>query len=241
MTDDKTLNDPEVIESEPVAKTQDDDVQKVLKALDAERRLNKAAQGELSDLKQSVADMKTSNDRWSSLDIDFDEVRKLINKSAPQDTQAILDRERKEQGRLKAKFEKDLMEKQSVLDEKIKYIETMRKETAIKAGAEKAGILSQCLNDVVQLTKSRVTIDENDKLVVLDNDGYPTSSTVQEFFEKDYKEAHGHYYLNNAQGSGLKTAQKVVAGKYGPKSKMTPEEKSKFVAEFGAAALFNLK
>lgn len=219
-----------------------DDVNKVHKALKSERELNRAAKKKTVALEKENESMKEKMERWEGLGESFEKINDLIHRDQPQDAQAILERERKEQQRLVDNFNKQINEKNAIIKEKDKFIENSRKHSAIKHSAEKAGIMQNCLLDVIKLTENRIKIDDNNKLVMLDEEGYLTSKSIDDFFDQDYRKQRPEYFqAKSATGSGLLQNRGRQGGKqFASRAKMTLTEKSDFIKEYGKTAFFDL-
>lgn len=109
----------------------------------------------------------------------------------------------------------------------------------IKAAALKAGVLPKLINQVAQLNEQRFKLD-GDKVVVLDADGDPTATTVDDYFAKGYKTDYPEFYApNGGGGSGSNGSNSNGNGATGKTMtrdaffKMSPVEQTTFSKEHG--------
>jgi hypothetical protein len=80
--------------------------------------------------------------------------------------------------------------------------------------AIKAGVIADDLDLVMLDVQSRFSLDDNGKIVVLDDDGDPTDVTPQKFFETLYKQHRPKFYkASDAGGSGAQNDKTGSAGK----------------------------
>src|ERR1041385_1571773 len=80
--------------------------------------------------------------------------------------------------------------------------------------AVKAGVIADDLDLVLLDTAKRFTLNEDDKIVVLDEDGDPTDITPQKFFETLYREQRPKFYAaSGASGSGAPSSTVSTGGK----------------------------
>jgi hypothetical protein len=107
--------------------------------------------------------------------------------------------------------------------------------------ALKAGVFPEDLSLAMLETSSRFALNDEGKIVVLDEDGDPSDITPQTFFEKLYKEQRPKFYAaSGASGSGASSAlgrstgSKVITRKqYDAMSPTDQAGLSKFFAEGG--------
>lgn len=84
----------------------------------------------------------------------------------------------------------------------------------IREAAAKAGVLAEDMEVVLLDTAKRFQLNEEGKIVVLDEDGDPTDITVQKFFESLYKVQRPKFYAaSGAGGSGAPSSTKTASGK----------------------------
>src|ERR1051326_8857509 len=80
--------------------------------------------------------------------------------------------------------------------------------------AVKAGVIADDLDLVLLDTAKRFTLNEDDKIVLLDEDGDPTDITPQKFFETLYREQRQKFYAaSGAAGSGAPSSTGSTGGK----------------------------
>jgi len=98
-------------------------------------------------------------------------------------------------------------ELQTRLDDATKQIKHFKLTVPLREIALKEGVLPEDLNVVMLETAGRFTLDEQDKIVVLDEDGDATDITPQKFFGTLYKEQRPKFYAaSGASGSGAPSA-----------------------------------
>src|ERR1051326_6374151 len=98
-------------------------------------------------------------------------------------------------------------ELQAKLDETTKQIKHFKLTVPLREIALKEGVLPEDLTVVMLDTAGRFTLDEQDKIVVLDEDGDATDITPQKFFGTLYKEQRPKFYAaSGASGSGAPSA-----------------------------------
>ncbi len=90
-----------------------------------------------------------------------------------------------------------------------------------RSAALAAGVIPEDIDDVLILTKDIRSMDDDGKIILLDADGDPTSKTLKEYFEKDFKELKPKYYPGIAGGGGA-TGGKGVTGDW---HKLSPRER----------------
>ena len=93
---------------------------------------------------------------------------------------------------------------------------------ARKAALE-AGVIPEDIDDVLFLTAKNRKLDDEGKIIVLDDDGDPTVKTLKDYFSKDFKEAKPKYFPGIPGGGG--TPPGVHHKGSVDLSKMTPRER----------------
>lgn len=83
----------------------------------------------------------------------------------------------------------------------------------VRDAALKAGVFPEDLDVVMLDTSKRFSLGDDNKIVVLDEDGDPTDITPQKYFETLYKEQRPKFF--KASGAGGSGAQNNTAGKSG--------------------------
>lgn len=91
----------------------------------------------------------------------------------------------------------------TALDAANKQIKHFKLTVPLREIALAAGVLPEDLKVVMLETANQFALDEQDKIVVLDEDGDPTDITPKKFFETLYKEQRPKFYAaSGASGSG---------------------------------------
>lgn len=76
-------------------------------------------------------------------------------------------------------------------------------DDARRSAALKAGILPDSIDDVMLVSARYFDLDDKEKIVVLDDDGDPTSLSPEKFFSETFKKMRPRYYPpTGASGSG---------------------------------------
>ena len=109
----------------------------------------------------------------------------------------------------------------------------------VRDAALKAGVLAEDIEIVLLDTQKRFQLNDEGKVVVVDEDGDPMEITPEKFFSSLYKEMRPKFYAaSGAAGSGAPSNTSSGAG--GSKvitrsqwEKMSPTESQKFFAEGG--------
>jgi hypothetical protein len=205
--------------------------------------LKKKNQEILGKLNESKSALK----RYEKLaEVDDDEIEELLtlrankgkdtstdDKAAEERFNKLLDKERK-------RFEAEKQPLTSKLGEYEQQLRHYRLTVPLKDIAVKAGIFPEDLDLVMLDTAKRFQLDDDGKIVVLDEDGDPASGvTPKTFFETLYKEMRPKFYTaTGAGGSGAQgnTQTKSTGKKTISRTEwqaLTPAESSKFFAEGG--------
>lgn len=146
------------------------------------------------------------------------ELRGILGDKKPDEIKALLEAQ--------AKKETDDLQKRGNFDEVLKKKDEAHTKTAdelraqikerdaqilsfkltarVEKAALEAGVNPQNLKHVMRDTESRFRLGENDKIEVLDGDGYPVSTTPEAFFKEVYKadENNAIFYLPSGAGGG---------------------------------------
>ena len=109
----------------------------------------------------------------------------------------------------------------------------------VRDAALKAGVIAEDIDLVLLDTQKRFALNDEGKVVVVDEDGDPMEITPEKFFSSLYKEMRPKFYAaSGAAGSGAPSNTSSGAG--GSKvitrsqwEKMSPTESQKFFAEGG--------
>lgn len=101
--------------------------------------------------------------------------------------------------------------------------------------AAKAGVVPGDLDLVMLDVQSRFKLNDDGKIVLLDDDGDVTETTPQRFFETLYKEQRPKFYAaSNAGGSGAQNGTKGNSGVSNAELlKLSPTEQLKYAREHG--------
>jgi len=106
-------------------------------------------------------------------------------------------------GKEKSKYAAELATRDSRIDELTRENKHFKLTVPLRDIAVKAGVIADDLDLVLLDTAKRFTLNEDDKIVVLDEDGDPTDITPQKFFETLYREQRPKFYAaSGAAGSG---------------------------------------
>ena len=90
-------------------------------------------------------------------------------------------------------------EKQQTLMQQLEQVQLVEKG---KTAMIKSGVLAEDVDDVWSLTSKYFQLGEDAKPVVLDDDGNPTSLTIDEFYDNVYKERKPKFYASKRKGGG---------------------------------------
>jgi hypothetical protein len=194
--------------------------------------------------------MKKERDRANELDKKL----KAFGELTPEEAAELRELKRKqseggEKEKEKEKVDLDALRKKwrkEVDDEyapKLKEIDTLRAENRklkledrVRAQALKSGIVPEDIDDVMLITSKFFDLDEKDRIVVLDEEGDPSSVTLEQFFDEKFKKLKPKYYAGTkASGSGANGSQ--GAGGSGPAvdelNKLPPAERMRVARERG--------
>lgn len=163
---------------------------KISKASDSAKRFEKFAEFDDTDLDE-LLELRANKDKPGEK-----------GKNQPADDERLAQLEKLHKKALdKLTGEKTTTEtKAAELEKKVKHYELT---VPIKETALKAGVLPEDLQVVMLDTQSRFALNDEGKIVVLDEDGDPTDITPQKFFETLYKEQRPKFYAaSGAAGSG---------------------------------------
>ncbi len=126
--------------------------------------------------------------------------------------------------RLLAKREQEIRDelapKLSEVEAKDKQIRALTVGVAQRTAAAKAKVFASAIDDAVLLSDRYFDVDKTGKVIVLDEDGDPTSMTPEKFFETAFKKLKPHLY--EGTGSSGTDAEPTVtkggASGHAPKS-----------------------
>jgi hypothetical protein len=117
-------------------------------------------------------------------------------------------------GKEKAKFATEIATRDTRIDELTRENKHFKLTVPLRDIAVKAGVIADDLDLVLLDTAKRFTLNEDDKIVVLDEDGDPTDITPQKFFETLYREQRPKFYAaSGASGSGAPSSTSSSGGK----------------------------
>jgi hypothetical protein len=117
-------------------------------------------------------------------------------------------------GKEKSKFATELATRDTKIDELTRENKHFKLTVPLRDIAVKAGVIADDLDLVLLDTAKRFTLNEDDKIVVLDEDGDPTDITPQKFFETLYREQRPKFYAaSGAAGSGAPSSTGSTGGK----------------------------
>ena len=175
-------------------------------------KLSKAAEG--SKRFEKFAEL--TDDELSEL-LDLRENKDKLNDKGKEPSAADAERLKQLENKHKKDLDRVSGEKTAAetraaeLEKKVKHYELT---VPIKETALKAGVLPEDLNLVLLDTQSRFSLNDEGKIVVLDEDGDPTDITPQKFFETLYKVQRPKFYAaSGATGSGAPSATTSANGK----------------------------
>lgn len=117
-------------------------------------------------------------------------------------------------GKEKAKFTTEIATRDSRIDELTRENKHFKLTVPLRDIAVKAGVIADDLDLVLLDTAKRFTLSDDDKIVVLDEDGDPTDITPQKFFDTLYREQRPKFYAaSGASGSGAPSGTGSSGGK----------------------------
>lgn len=73
-------------------------------------------------------------------------------------------------------------------------LRTIRLDDQVRKAALEAGIISEDIEDVLTLTRANFDLDAKNRVVVLDEDGDPSTVTLQKFFTDVFKKRKPKFY-----------------------------------------------
>lgn len=198
--------------------------------LDADKYAEVRAQGLKNKNKELLGKLTKANDGLKKFekfaefdDSDLDELLELrANKESLNDKgkdQTTADAERlahleKQHKKALDKVSSEKTAAETRAAELEKELKHFKLTVPIREAAAKAGVLAEDMEVVLLDTQKRFQLNEEGKIVVLDEDGDQTDITVQKFFESLYKEQRPKFYAaSGASGSGAPTNTKTSSGK----------------------------
>jgi len=171
---------------------------------------------------QKERDAKREYERKLELykDVDPEKYADLLKKQED----GLTELERYENAIKKQKDEIDLLKTQSAAEKKEleAKLQKFHADKEARKAALEAGVIPEDIDDVLILTRSIRSMDEDGNIVIIDADGDPTGKTLKDFFEKDFKETKPKYYPGLPGGSG---ASGGAGSAKVDLSKMTPTQR----------------
>jgi len=139
--------------------------------------------------------------------IDLEEVSRLKKEAEERENKKLEEQGKFEEIRKKWAQEKSTLE--SEYEKKIQEKEEMLKKLylgdKIRNAALKSGVYPDDIEDVIRLTDHFFRLDEDGSIRVLDEKEQETSDSLEDFFNKTYKEKKPKFYQgSNATGPGVK-------------------------------------
>jgi hypothetical protein len=220
--------------------------------LDADKYADVKAQGLKNKNKELIGKLKAKEDglkRFEKLqelsDDDLSELLELRETKGQKPDGKPQSEEAKQQFEKLLKKEKDkhaseLSAHTSKLGELEREIKHYKLTVPIRDIAVKAGVIAEDLELVLLDTAKRFALNDDNKIVVLDEDGDVTDITPQKFFETLYKEQRPKFYsASGAGGSGAPSsssstrsggARIITRSQW---EKLTPMESTRFFSEGG--------
>jgi tetratricopeptide (TPR) repeat protein len=185
--------------------------------------------------KERDARKKFEQDLSKFKDIDPERYEELLKQqeeglSEKERYENALKKYQKEIEDLKGNYEQKLSETNSQLQ--LYHADRLAREAAIKSGVQPEDV-----DDVLILSRKYRTMDEKGNIVILDDDGDPTGKTLEDFFNKDFKEKKPRYYKGIPGGSGSQSGsgssgnEKTVSR--AEWDKMDAFSRSKFIKDGG--------
>jgi hypothetical protein len=157
--------------------------------------------------KQLITELRSAQGqakRFESLkDLDDDQLGQLLEThNSNGDTKAKSDEGTTKLTKKHADEKKKLQDQIDSLTKEVKHYKLI---LPLKDIALEAGIFPDSVDLVIYDTGKYFRLDDNGKIVVLDEDGDPTDVTPQKFFSDVYKERRPRFYApSNAGGSGAR-------------------------------------
>jgi hypothetical protein len=162
-------------------------------------------------------------DAWAKLfpDAKPEEIAELVKKAKARGGDGSPDKKADEDiDRLLKKRETEVRDEYKGIESER---ETLRKENralkmngARRAAAEKAEVFPDMIDDALGLSEKYFDVDDKGKITVLDEDGDPTSMTVEKFYATKFKELKPRFYKGTgSSGAGSETPSKKAPAKGG--------------------------
>ena len=165
-----------------------DDKAELAGALENERKETKRLKGEVTKYQGIDPDRA----REAQRKLDELEAKELMDKG---EFDRLLKKRSDEFDAREADYRTQLADR----DARLEHFELI---TPVKAAALAAGVLPEDLDDVVDINKKRFRREEG-KIVILDKDGDPTTSTLEKFWGEEFKTQKPKFYgASGAGGSG---------------------------------------
>lgn len=172
----------------------------------------KALKGALQKERDANAAYKKLKKALGSDDVDPDEIAQLVKAArtagGEKGTKGRKDAD-EEVDRLLQKREKEVRDELAPEIGKVKTLEAQVRSltigTTVRTAAAKAGIFKTALDDAEALSSKYLDVKDG-KVIVLDDDGDPTGTSVEKFFASKFKELKPHLY--EGTGSSGSDAEK---------------------------------
>jgi hypothetical protein len=178
--------------------------------------------GALEKERKGRKDAKAALDKYK--DLDPEQARAALQRLQEHDEKELLNKG--EFDRLMKKRQEEWSKKEEGYKQEIANRDGQLRQFTltdkVRGAAINAGVLPDSLNDVLFLTRERFDLDEDGGIIVLDETGDRTYSTVDEFFNTSYKEQRPVYYAPHAGGGSSAKAAGTGGsdpGKNGPGKK----------------------
>jgi hypothetical protein len=119
--------------------------------------------------------------------------------------------------KLVAKRLQEFEEKQRpILEERDRIkgeLRTLRLDDRVKAAALKAGVFSEDVDDVLLIARRHFDLGEDNKVIVLDDDGDPAGKTPEQWFADVFKQRKPKFFKGaDASGTGARGGGSVGEG-----------------------------
>jgi hypothetical protein len=149
-------------------------------------------------------------------DLDPDKARDALKKLEELDEKQLIDKGEFDRLLKKRTEEYDTKEAEykRLIDEHSKRLDKYELINPVRDAALKAGVLPTDIDIVLAYTGSRFKLDDKRKPVVVDKDGDVSSTSVEDFWAKEFKTEHAKFYApTGAAGSGAPNGTHGTNGK----------------------------
>lgn len=144
-----------------------------------------------------------------------EEIRELLKK-AKAAAKSGKDGEPPDTEKIVAKLRKEIDEEYApIKEENSKLTTKLRKillDDQVRKAALEGGVIPEEVDDVLELTRKHFDLDDKDRVVVLDEDGDPSSVSLKKYFTDTYKKLKPRYY-KAPDASGSDASGRRVTGK----------------------------